>query len=113
VPAGGGIEIALVNLLLLADSRTARVLVTVLLFALALGFLYVARETLVAFLFAIFFAYLMSPLVNRFEILLRSRVLAIAVIYALLAALVVIFFVVVGLRLQEKARNWGNPCPVC
>ena len=53
--------------MLLADSRTARVLITVLLFALALGFLYVARATLIAFLFAIFFAYLMSPLVNRLE----------------------------------------------
>ncbi len=42
-------------------------LVTVLLFALGLGFLYVARATLIAFLFAIFFAYLMSPLVNHLE----------------------------------------------
>ena len=70
---GGRIEIALENLLLLADSRTARVLVTVLLFALGLGFLYVARATLIAFLFAIFFAYLMSPLVNRLEKFLRGR----------------------------------------
>jgi predicted PurR-regulated permease PerM len=97
--------------LLLADSRTARVLVTVLLFALALGFLYVARETLVAFLFAIFFAYLMSPLVNRFEILLRSRVLAIAVIYALLAALVVIFFVVVGPKVTREGAKLGQSLP--
>ena len=66
--------------MLLADARTARVLVTVLLFALGLGFLYVARVTLIAFLFAIFFAYLMSPLVNRLESLLRGRVRAIAVI---------------------------------
>ena len=36
-----------------------------LLFALVLGFLYVARATLIAFLFAIFFAYLMSPLVAQ------------------------------------------------
>ena len=55
-----------------ADARTARVLITVLLFALGLGFLYVARQTLVAFLFAIFFAYLMSPLVSQLERLLRG-----------------------------------------
>ncbi len=74
-PPGGRIEIALENLLLLTDSRTARALVTVLLFALGLGFLYVARATLIAFLFAIFFAYLMSPLVNRLERLLqRARI---------------------------------------
>ncbi len=57
----------------LADARTARVLITVLLFALGLGFLYVARQTLIAFLFAIFFAYLMSPLVSHLEKLLRGR----------------------------------------
>ena len=39
----------------LIDTRTARVMFTLLLFALALGFLYVARRTLIAFLFAVFF----------------------------------------------------------
>ena len=97
--------------MLLADSRTARVLVTVLLFALALGFLYVARATLIAFLFAIFFAYLMSPLVNRLESLLRGRVRAIAVIYALLLALVVVFFVVVGPKVTHEGARLGQALP--
>jgi predicted PurR-regulated permease PerM len=97
--------------LLLADSRTARVLVTVLLFALALGFLYVARATLIAFLFAIFFAYLMSPLVNRLENLLRSRVAAIAVIYIMLLALVVVFFVVVGPKVTREGARLGQSLP--
>jgi len=97
--------------LLLADSRTARVLVTVLLFALALGFLYVARETLIAFLFAIFFAYLMSPLVNRLETLLRGRVRAIAVIYALLLVLVVIFFAEVGPKVTREGAKMGQSLP--
>jgi predicted PurR-regulated permease PerM len=97
--------------LLLTDSRTARVLVTVLLFALALGFLYVARATLIAFLFAIFFAYLMSPLVNRLESLLRSRVLAIAVIYALLLVLVVVFFVEVGPKVTREGAKLGQSLP--
>ena len=97
--------------MLLADSRTARVLVTVLLFALALGFLYVARATLIAFLFAIFFAYLMSPLVNRLENLLRSRVAAIAVIYIMLLALVVVFFVVVGPKVTREGARLGHSLP--
>jgi predicted PurR-regulated permease PerM len=97
--------------LLLADSRTARVLITVLLFALGLGFLYVARATLIAFLFAIFFAYLMSPLVNRMERLLRGRVRAIAVIYALLIALVVVFFVLVGPRVTRQGARLGQALP--
>ena len=97
--------------MLLADARTARVLVTVLLFALALGFLYVARATLIAFLFAIFFAYLMSPLVNRLEKLLHGRVLAIAVIYSLLLVLVVVFFVVVGPKVTREGARLGQSLP--
>jgi predicted PurR-regulated permease PerM len=97
--------------LLLADSRTARVLVTVLLFALALGFLYVTRTTLIAFLFAIFFAYLMSPAVSRLERVLRGRVRAIAVIYALLLALVIVFFVLVGPKVTREGARLGQSLP--
>jgi len=50
------------------------VLVTALLFAVGLGFLYAARRTLILFLFAIFFAYLINPAVARLEKLVRSRV---------------------------------------
>jgi predicted PurR-regulated permease PerM len=109
--SGGEIGISLENLLLLTDSRTARSLVTVLLFAMGLGFLYVARATLMAFLFAIFFAYLMSPLVNRFERVLRGRGRAIAVIYSLLIILVVVFFVVVGPKVTREGAKLGQSLP--
>lgn len=98
--------------MLLADSRTARVIVTVLLFALGMGFLYLTRATLIAFLFAIFFAYLMSPLVNHLERLLRGRGRAIAVIYALLLVLVVVFFVVVGPKVTREGARLGQSLPV-
>jgi predicted PurR-regulated permease PerM len=97
--------------LLLADARTARVIVTALLFALGLGFLYVTRATLIAFLFAIFFAYLMSPLVNRLEKVLKGRGRAIAVIYTLLLALVVVFFVIVGPKVTHEAARLGQALP--
>lgn len=97
--------------MLLADSRTARVLITVLLFALGLGFLYVTRDTLIAFLFAIFFAYLMSPLVANLEKFLKGRARAIAVIYTLLLALVVIFFVIVGPKVTRDAARLGHALP--
>jgi predicted PurR-regulated permease PerM len=87
------------------DGRTARVLITVLLFALGLGFLYVARETLIAFLFAILFAYLVSPLVSYLEKVLHGRGRAIAVIYLLLLGLLVLLFVSMGPRIgREGAR---------
>ncbi|HTW31595.1 MAG TPA: AI-2E family transporter [Candidatus Sulfotelmatobacter sp.] len=97
--------------MLLADAKTARALITVLLFAMALGFLYVARATLIAFLFAIFFAYLMSPLVAHLERLLKGRGRAIAVIYAALIALVVLFFVVVGPKVTHEGARLGQTLP--
>jgi predicted PurR-regulated permease PerM len=97
--------------LLLVDSRTARALITVLLFALGLGFLYVARTTLIAFLFAIFFAYLMSPLVNNLEKLLKGRGRAIAVIYILLFGLVVLLFVSTGPRVTREGARLGQSLP--
>ncbi|MFZ0293473.1 MAG: AI-2E family transporter [Candidatus Sulfotelmatobacter sp.] len=95
----------------LADGRTARVIITVLLFALGLGFLYAARQTLIAFLFAIFFAYLMSPLVSYLEKLLHGRGRAIAVIYALLLGLVVLFFVSTGPRIGRESARLGQSLP--
>jgi len=94
-----------------ADARTARVLITVLLFALGLGFLYAARQTLIAFLFAIFFAYLMSPLVSSLEKLLHGRVRAIAVIYLLLLGLVVLFFVSMGPRIGRESARLSQSLP--
>jgi predicted PurR-regulated permease PerM len=93
------------------DARTAKVLITVLLFALGLGFLYAARETLIAFLFAIFFAYLMSPLVNSLEKLLHGRVLAIAVIYLLLLGLLILFFVSMGPRIARESSRLSQSLP--
>jgi predicted PurR-regulated permease PerM len=93
------------------DGRTARVLITVLLFALGLGFLYVARQTLIAFLFAIFFAYLMSPLVSNLEKVLHGRSRAIAVIYLLLLGLIVTFFVFMGPRIGRESGRLVQSLP--
>jgi predicted PurR-regulated permease PerM len=97
--------------LLLTDSRTARVIITVLLFAVGLGFLYAIRQTLIAFLFAIFFAYLVSPMVSNLERVLRGRDRAIAVIYVLLFALVVVFFVLVGPKVTREGARLGQALP--
>ncbi len=82
-----------------------------LLFALGLGFLYVARATLIAFLFAIFFAYLMSPAVAHLERLLKGRGWAIAVIYTALIAVVIIFFVLVGPKVTREGARLGQSRP--
>ncbi len=46
------------------DRRTASVLLTILLFALALAIVYVARTVIVIFAFSILFAYLINPIVR-------------------------------------------------
>src|ERR1700688_863769 len=94
-----------------ADGRTARVLITVLLFALGLGFLYVARQTLIAFLFAIFFAYLMRPLVSNLEKILHGRARAIAVIYLLLLGLVILFSVSMWPRIGRESARLSQSLP--
>jgi predicted PurR-regulated permease PerM len=98
-------------MLSLIDTRTTRVLFTVLLFALGLGFLYVARHTLVAFLFAIFFAYLFDPAVSRLEKLVRGRGRAIAIIYFLLLVLVATFFFFVGPQVARQAQRLSASLP--
>ncbi len=45
----------------LFDRRTACVLLTIVLFAAAAGFIYGARRILIVFLFAVLFAYLLDP----------------------------------------------------
>lgn len=93
------------------DSRTSRVLLTALLFALGLGFLYAARRTLIVFLFAIFFAYLINPAVARLEKLVHSRVWAIAIIYLLLVVGLAILGLLVGPRIARQSSRLGQSLP--
>lgn len=95
----------------LIDSRTVRVLVTALLFALGLGFLYIARRTLIAFLFAIFFAYLVDPAVSSLQKWTRRRGFAIAIIYLLFVILLSTLFFFVGPRTTREARRLGETWP--
>src|ERR1700751_2254305 len=46
------------------DRRTAKVLMTILVFALAIAIVYVARAVFIVFIFSILFAYLIDPLVR-------------------------------------------------
>ena len=95
----------------LIDSRTTRIFFTVFLFLLGFAFLYVARRTLIAFLFAVFFAYLVDPAVSRVEKWARGRGRAIAVIYVLIVGLLVMFFFFVGPRIGHEAQKLTESLP--
>ncbi len=95
----------------LIDARAARVLMTTLFFALGLGFLYIARRTLIAFLFAIFFAYLMDPAVSHLQKWTRSRGRAIAVIYMLLLIILTTFFFFVGPQIARETQHLSESLP--
>jgi predicted PurR-regulated permease PerM len=49
------------------DRRTAGILLTILLFALALAIVYVARSVIIIFAFSILFAYLINPIVRSLQ----------------------------------------------
>ena len=94
------------------DPKTARVLFTALIFALALAFLYGARETLTLFLFAILFAYFVEPLVSLLNRPLRGRVQAIGAVYLLLIALLVGLGFLVGPRIARESRSLVQSLPI-
>ena len=95
----------------LIDGRTARVLFTVVLFVVGLGFLYIARRTLIAFLFAVFFAYLVDPAVSRVERWTKGRPSAIAVIYLLIVLFLATFFFFVGPRIGRQTQRLTESLP--
>src|SRR5438874_13609803 len=95
----------------LIDSRTTRILFTIFVFAVGFAFLYVARRTLIAFLFAIFFAYLVDPAVSRVEKFTKSRGGAIAIIYVLILGCLFTFFFFVGPRIGHEAQKLTESLP--
>jgi predicted PurR-regulated permease PerM len=95
----------------LIDLRTLRVLTTTLLFVLVLSFLYVAHHSLMAFLFAVFFAYLVDPAVSRIEKWTHSRGLAIGAIYLSLVMLLGVFVFAVGPQIGRQTQRLSESLP--
>ncbi len=95
----------------LIDGRTTRILFTVSLFALGVGFLYVAHRSLIVFLFAVFFAYLVDPAVSRVEKWTKGRPSAIAVIYLLIVLILGTFFFFVGPRIGHETQKLTESLP--
>ncbi len=96
------------------DQRTARVLSTILLFLAVGAFLYGARHTVIAFLFAIFFAYLLDPVVNllcRAKICKNSRGRSIAIVYLGLFVILGTLFYLTGPKLAKEGQSLSKSLP--
>lgn len=94
------------------DKRTFSVLVTVGLFAGVIALIWLARRPVIAFLFAIFFAYLLLPLAARIHAMIKgSWMLSIAVTYAVIIAALVVFFFFLGPHIARDARKLIQTLP--
>lgn len=94
------------------DARTGRVLCTIIVVAAVLAFLYAARRMLIVFLFAIFFAYLIDPLVSHVQRWVKgSRGKAIAVVYVALLAVLALFLLLLGSRLMQESSRLVHQGP--
>lgn len=93
------------------DGATARILTTILLFAVVLSFFWAARETFTLFLFAILFAYFLAPVVGKLEKPLRGRGRAILAVYAVLIGLLVGVGFIAGPSLGNESRDLTTTLP--
>lgn len=93
------------------DPRAARVLFTALVFALVLGFLHGARETLTLFLFAVLFAYFVAPLVGKLQGVLKGRLKAIALVYLVGILLVGGLGFLLGSKIAEEGKQLAQTLP--
>lgn len=93
------------------DAKTARVLSTILIFAVVLFFLHGARDTLTLFLFAILYAYFIEPVVSFFQGQLRGRIRGIIATYALITGVLVGLGFLLGPRIGAEAKDLMSSGP--
>ncbi len=96
------------------DTRAARIVWTVFLFALVIATAYAIRETLVVFVIALFFAYMLSPLVELVASHLPKRIspmVALAIVYLALLGVLIAAGLSIGSRIAEEAGSLANRIP--
>jgi predicted PurR-regulated permease PerM len=96
----------------LLDKSTLRIVFTILVTASLLAFVWLARKPLLAFLFAMLFAYLLEPLIGLVQRWTRmSRGLAIATVYVAMLAALLSVGMVVGQKVLEEVRHLSQDAP--
>jgi len=100
--------------MLFVDVRTARVVWTILLFVGAIALVYELRKPIFLFVFSLFFAYLILPLVTLVERRLPRRgrrPLAIAIVYLVLLGGLVALGLGLGPRLTDEVTKLTQKAP--
>jgi len=88
------------------DTRTFRILLTIGAFVAAAALIYAGRHTLLVFLFALLFAYVLEPVIGRIEEGARcSRLRSIIVVYLLLLLVCGGLIALAGPRVVEEGRR--------
>lgn len=96
----------------LLDRRTASALFTILVFLSVIGLVWTARRPVISFIFAIFFAYLLEPVVNRFAGWLKLSVgKAVAVTYLAILIALLIFGFTVAPRVMQQGQRLSQALP--
>jgi predicted PurR-regulated permease PerM len=96
------------------DARAARAAWTVFLLALVIATAYVIRETLMLFMLALLFAYMLTPvvaLVERFTPPRISARVSLAIVYLALVGIIVALGVTIGSQLAEEANSLATRLP--
>jgi predicted PurR-regulated permease PerM len=94
------------------DLRALRVLWTIFVFGLVLLLLYAIRETLILFAVAIFFAYIIAPMVGFLQrIFFSKRIAALTIVYVLLIAMLVTVSVTAGSTIGQEAASLQSKLP--
>jgi predicted PurR-regulated permease PerM len=94
------------------DSRALRVVWTIFLFALLLVVVYYIRHTLITFAVAIFFAYMLSPIVDLVEkVMPKRRNLALTIVYILFVGSLITVGIQIGSTIAEQATALASRLP--
>jgi predicted PurR-regulated permease PerM len=95
------------------DARIARYVWTAIFVGLLVGLIYLIAQTLFIFIVALLFAYMLWPLVSFLDQRLpgRSRVPALAIVYLILVAILVVVGFEVGSRIAVQANALAAKIP--
>jgi predicted PurR-regulated permease PerM len=95
------------------DARAARATWTAALVLLMLGLIYLVRQTLLVFVIALLFAYLLYPLMDEIDRRLpsRTRTPALALTFGVVLGLLVTFGILIGTVAARQAASLARAAP--